>query len=632
MIAVQGYDHERNVIYWNRASERMYGYSKEEALGRKLEDLIIPDPMKGEVIRGVRNWYQNGVVVPSSELTLRHKDGSEVPVYSSHVMLVSSQGQKTMYCVDVDLTDLKLAQAMEQRSEAFYRQLFDCSSSGVAVYEAVDDGQDFIFKDFNQAGEGIEGVSRNELLGRRITEIFPGIKEFGLLEVLFRVWQTGEPIHHPVSYYKDDRREGWRENKVFKLPSGEVVSVYEDMTMQKEMEEERQAVEVRLQRAQKMEAIGTLAGGIAHDFNNILSAIIGYAEFIQQEVPAESRIGQDIAEVLVSGKRAADLVKQILTFSRKTDSEKEPLRPHLVVREALKMLRATLPTTIYIEESIDPDCGIILAAPTSIHQITINLCTNALHAMAEAKGTLKISLYRQELGTTEIPREQEVAAGPFVVLAVSDSGCGMDQETMDRIFEPYFTTKEVGRGSGLGLAVVHGIVQDCNGFVEVASTVGKGSTFFVYLPATVEAARQPAVSGHKDGAAATTAERETILVVDDEPLLVKINEKRLKNQGYLVTAVSDSREALKKFRAQPDEFDLLITDQTMPGLTGAELAKAVLEIKPSMPIIMCTGHSDTVPEEKALSMGIKKYVFKPLLGDELLGAVREVLNQQRAEL
>jgi len=396
------------------------------------------------------------------------------------------------------------------------------------------------------------------------------------------------------------------------------VCIARDITSTKQLEE-------KLLQSQKMEAIGTLAGGIAHDFNNILAAIQGYTEFIQKEVPEKSTIGTYAAEILTAGNRAADLVRQILTFSRQGDSEKQVLQPHLIVQEALKMLQATLPATLHMEEDIDPDCGNIVADPTIIHQIVINLCTNSLHAMAGQKGTLHVEVQRREVSAAQTGARENVAPGSFVALTVGDNGCGMDQETVDRIFEPYFTTREMGRGTGLGLAIIHGAVEVYNGFIEVESRLGKGTVVSLYFPLTKKPVTRKIAFKQKNRKEIPAGDVR-ILVVDDEPFLVKINEKRLQSQGYQVTAVIDSKEALEKFRNQPESFDLLITDQTMPGLTGEELAKAVLKINPALPAIMCTGHSDVVSKDKALSMGIKKYVLKPLHGDELLEAVEEVLG------
>jgi nitrogen-specific signal transduction histidine kinase/ActR/RegA family two-component response regulator len=394
------------------------------------------------------------------------------------------------------------------------------------------------------------------------------------------------------------------------------VSFFQDLTEIKQLEKE-------LVQAQKMEAIGTLAGGIAHDFNNILAGIIGYSEIIRSEVPVDSTVWRDIQEVIGAGKRASDLVKQILAFSRKTGSEKQPLRPHLIVKEALKMLRSTLPTTIAIQQDIDSDCGLILADPTNIHQITVNLCTNALHAMADEKGTLSIMLQRRDLSAAELSGD-DVFPGSFIVLTVSDTGCGMDKRTIDRIFDPYFTTKEIGKGTGLGLAVIYGIVRDVHGCIKVKSAPGKGSSFVVCFPCYEEKA---STAGEFQQKSLPQGGSEHILVVDDEPFLVRATKRQLENLGYRVTGTSSSKKALDMIHRAPDEFDLLITDQTMPGLTGAELALAAMKIRVDLPVILCTGHSHMVSEGKALQLGIKKYIAKPIAENDLARAVRSVLDE-----
>ena len=402
-----------------------------------------------------------------------------------------------------------------------------------------------------------------------------------------------------------------------------LVHVARDITQQKKLEED-------LRQAQKMEAIGTLAGGIAHDFNNILSAIMGYCELAKQHLPPETAMAarEDIEQVIRSGQRAGSLVKQILDFSRKTEQSLQSLQPHLIVDEALKLLRSTLPSSVEIVSDLDPASGVILADPTTFYQIVMNLCTNGFHALKDEYGTLRVTLSRQQ-------RAVEDSAGGsgepvhFVVLSVSDTGQGMDAETVDHIFEPYFTTREQGKGTGLGLAVVHSIVKGYDGFIEVESEPGQGSTFRVFIPALGNGSLIPEQSEQRVKQAGTLPlGTERILIVDDEPLLVLINQRLLETYGYTVTGVTDSREALAKVQADPTQFDLIVSDQTMPGLTGSELASAVLAIAPLMPIIICTGHSATVSAKDAYAMGIRKYLYKPVEGDALAGTVRMVLDEQ----
>ncbi|MCK4838156.1 MAG: DUF3365 domain-containing protein [Desulfobulbaceae bacterium] len=391
---------------------------------------------------------------------------------------------------------------------------------------------------------------------------------------------------------------------------------------QKKSIERQQSIEAAIQHAQKMESIGTLAGGIAHDFNNILSAIIGYAELAHYDLPTGSSAQKDIDQVVKAGCRAKELVKQILTFSRKRPETLQPLQPAPIIREALKLIRASLPTTIEIQEAIDPNCGSILANLTKVHQILMNLCTNALHAMAEQQGILTVKLSQVELKGSDLIYEPDVSAGSFVELMVSDTGCGMDKETIERIFEPYFTCQKVGEGTGMGLALVHAIVQESDGFVKVESALGKGTTFHVYFPVIAE----KTIEVEEEQNAALPRGDEHILIVDDEEPIVSMFQTTLKQLGYKVTANFSSEKTLELFRSSPDNFDLVITDQTMPNLAGSELAKKILQIRADIPIILCTGYSSVISEESSKEIGIKRFMMKPVSMGELACTVREALD------
>jgi CheY-like chemotaxis protein len=385
-------------------------------------------------------------------------------------------------------------------------------------------------------------------------------------------------------------------------------------------------MEEDLFQAHKMEAIGTLAGGIAHDFNNILAVIIGFADMARDDIPEGNQAKKFMDQILKASNRAKDLVKQILTFSRKGAEIKQPIEPSHIIKEGIKLMRASLPTTIAIQKDIDPDCGLILANPTNIHQVLVNLCTNALHAMEDEKGVLTIKSTDVEMQATDIPVETGVSAGKFIELMVGDTGCGMDKATLERIFEPYFTTKEVGKGSGMGLALVHGIVQDCGGFIKVESKPGSGTEFHVYFPAIDE--KLMAVEEEEE--APLPRGNERILVVDDEESILAVHQAYLHNLGYKVTTHCSSEKAFEDFQASPHSFDLVITDQTMPNLTGSELARKFLEIRPEIPVILCTGFSTVMSEEKAEKIGIKRFIMKPVSKENMATTVREVLDKQKS--
>lgn len=394
-----------------------------------------------------------------------------------------------------------------------------------------------------------------------------------------------------------------------------VVHIAKDITEKKELE-------IKLQQAQKMEAIGTLAGGIAHDFNNILTAIYGYCQLAMRRAGDDKEIRDDLKQIHCATERAKDLVGQILTFSRQTENAKRPLQVSLIIKEALKLLRSSIPSSIELKQNINCH-GNVLADPTQIHQIIMNLATNAYHAMIESGGILGISLQEVTIDDNGMISELKIMPGKYICLEVSDTGCGMDKETKEKIFEPYFTTKELGKGTGLGLAVVHGIVMGCNGYINVYSEPGQGTSFHVYLPEVEEGAVDYLAQVDE---APVCGGNERIMFVDDEEIIVNLASEVLRLYGYKITPFTDAVLAMQNFEKHPDDYDLVITDMSMPCLTGLQLTQKIKEIRPDLSIILCSGYSETIYKERALTLGISRYVPKPLMMDNLVRVIRELLD------
>ena len=400
--------------------------------------------------------------------------------------------------------------------------------------------------------------------------------------------------------------------------------MFEDITDRKRAEEEKIALENRLQQAQKMESIGTLAGGVAHDFNNILSPIMLHAEMIMEDLPSDDPLQQDVNEIYKAGKRARELVQQILTFARKKPEEKIVLRSSLIIKEAVKFLRSTIPATIDVQYEIKTDQDRILADPTQINQIVMNLCTNAAHAMRQKGGILKIILDNEDIVEERINGVFIFKPGKYLKLSVRDNGKGIPPEDMHRIFEPYYTTKNIGEGTGLGLAIIHGIVQNYGGNIELESEVGKGTTFHIYLP-LIESETQIIDTQDLNIPKGT----ENILIVDDEGAILNALKKMLERLGYNVTAGIKAIEILNIFRNDPKAFDLVISDMTMPYMTGKELAGELKKIRPDIPVILCTGFSDQINEKEAKTLGIDAFILKPIIRMEIANIIRDVLNNKK---
>ena len=403
----------------------------------------------------------------------------------------------------------------------------------------------------------------------------------------------------------------------------------QNTVLERRIEERTNALaqsERQLQQVMKLQAIGTLAGGIAHDFNNILFPIVGYTELTMDDIPADSQARQNLEEVLKAANRAKELVQQILAFSRQGGQERKPLKVQFLIKEALKLLRATIPSTIDIEYHVSEECGPIMGDPTQIHQVIMNLCTNAYHALQATGGKLAVSLKEVDISYEKTVERVGMKVGRHLELMVEDDGHGMEPEVLERIFEPYYTTKEQGKGTGLGLSVIHGIIKNHGGDISVASQPDQGTAFTIYLPVIddIDIEIEPA------GAAAAAQGHERILLIDDEKQIIDIEQQILERLGYKVTPKTDSQEALEEFAALPDNFDLVITDMTMPKMSGDQLARKMMDIKPGIPVILCTGFNETITEEKALAMGIDKFIMKPIVKDELANTIRTLLDTPKA--
>jgi PAS domain S-box-containing protein len=392
-----------------------------------------------------------------------------------------------------------------------------------------------------------------------------------------------------------------------------------DITKQKFLERS-------LMQSQKMEAIGTLAGGIAHDFNNILFSIIGYSELSFDELEENSPVRHNLHEILEASKRATDLVRQILTFSRQTDHELRPVQIDLIVKETLALLRASLPTTIEIRKNIKTD-AMALSDPTQLHQILMNLCVNASYAMREKGGILSIDLESVEIDTDSSGKYPDLKAGPYINMSVRDTGHGISPEMLNRIFDPFFTTKTREHGTGLGLSVIHGIVKNFCGAIHAFSELGKGSIFKVFIPAI-----ERRINPEQRTKTPIPKGTEHVLFIDDEPVLAKMGKQLLESLGYQVEMITKSSDALELFRKKPDRFDLVITDMTMPNITGEKLAIELMNIRPDIPVILSSGFNYNIDEKKAMALGIRAFISKPVLKQEIAETIRNVLDgKQKVE-
>ena len=512
-------------------------------------------------------------------------------------------------------TELRLEHIRRREAEENCRNMFNNTTEG--IFRIVREGR---LLAVNPTAARVLGYETPEEL-LEISDVFTQLQvDPGRRDELRRlIGERGSVQDFELEIIRKDGRSAWLTLNMVAVCNEEGEFLYyegsaRDIT-------DRKSLESKLLQAQKIEAIGTLAGGVAHDFNNILAAIMGFTELAACKA-TDTEVRDYLDQVLRSSLRAKDLVAQILAFSRKADYQTTFVDMREEVEEAVKLMRATLPSSIEIRTRFTSEPCSVPADAAQIHQLVINLCTNAAHAMKERRGLMEVGLDRADSLPNADSRLSDLAPGPYARLTVSDTGTGIDPSIMERIFDPFFTTKEAGEGSGLGLSVIYGIVKERGGTITVDSIPEEGSLFTVHLPLT--AGKTPPESRPAE---IPSCGSERILFVDDEETLVGIARDTLRNLGYQVVATESSIRAMEMFNAAPGRFDLLITDMTMPGMTGMDLAKQALRIRPDIPIILCTGYNELVTEGEAKELGIREFLMKPVTTAELSAAIRRLLDR-----
>ncbi len=611
--------HTREFTYMGSQAEIVFGYPADSWIDfNTWVERLHPDD-KNYCIETCQSATDLG---EDHEFTYRalHADGSILWIRDTVSVVMGQDGPEALVGFMHNITERIQSEDKLRQEYERTKLILETTQDGYILADAT--GQ---IIDVNPAYSSLIGYSRSELLSMNIRQLEATLTDEELEGLIQKMVKAGG-ARFETRHRHHDGHEVELDVNITIMQSEEsplVAAFVRDITERKMIMVEQESLQKQLAQAQKMESIGTLAGGIAHDFNNMLSAILGYTELAMVDINKPESIKSDLDEVLKGANRAKELVKQILTFSRHGDQELKPTRVQLIVHEALKLLRSSIPTTIEFRQEIDENCNEILADSTQVHQVIMNLCTNAYHAMRETGGVLTVSLQPISVTEENLGIQPHLKPGPHLVLKVKDTGIGIPKDVVGRIFDPYYSTKEIDKGTGLGLAVVHGIVTSLRGDITVSSEPGKGSTFSVYFPVIED---QYEAIEMNETIQDLPRGNEHILLVDDDETLVKLNKKSLEILGYTVTAETESSKSLTTFQNDPQRFDLVITDMTMPHMTGIELTQKIIAIRADTPVILCTGYSDLTNEEKAKELGVCEFVMKPIKASDLAHLVRKVLD------
>jgi PAS domain S-box-containing protein len=612
----------------NRALSELFGYSVSEFRGRSLPDLSVwPDLAARQ--RLFQRVSAEGRVV-EHEVRLRRRDGSLADVLLTVEPLQLGDRRYALKSFR-DISQRRAAERQAERNQKLFTDLFEFAPDGTLM--VARDGR--ILR-LNQRAEQLFGYSRAELVGRSVDDLLPealrAVHEQH--RARFALAPSARQMGDRDSALLARRKDGTTFPAQISIGAVEtddglvMVAAIRDMTQQQTAMDARQKAEQSLRQAQKMEALGTLAGGIAHDFNNILAGLFGYLELARMELAAGHPAVVWLDNTVGACNRAKALVEQILTFSRRAEGEPKRVDLAEVVDETVKFLRSTLPVRVALRIDVEPGCPAVLGDPVQLEQVLMNLCTNAWHALPDKGGEIRLSLSTAQLTPLERAQHPDFPAGPAASLTVADNGCGMPRAVLERIFEPFFTTKPVGRGTGLGLAMVDGIVRSHGGFVQVESTPGAGTTFRILLPGTAAAAA--AGKGLRGLAVPTRGLGEHVLVLDDERDVRESVALLLERLGYRVSQFGSAREAVEAFRAAPLNYAAVLTDYSMPDLDGLEVARAMIEARPDVPIILFSGFVDAAVQERVRTLKVRKVLHKPPTLAELAATVQECVRPRPA--